>query len=205
MQTLDERAVARKPRLPKTIARLNGILDEAEKIILELGLEGFSIPILAARLNYTRASIYRFYPTPHAILNELSLRYFDESAEKVATLAAEHMDLPWRELVGKLVGFITDYYNSKPITRILLLGGAVTDKTFRIQEITNQRLGGALRLLLEARGLSVPVEPDVAWLAVDISDTIMRHSNYRHGRITEAYRDEVIRATLGYLETYIKD
>ncbi len=205
MPTLDERAVARKPRLPKTIARLNGILDEAEKVILELGLEGFSIPILAARLDYTRASIYRFFPTPHAILNELSLRYFDESAERVAEVASESVDLPWRELVTKLVHFITDYYNEKPIARILLLGGAVTDKTFRIQEITNQRLGQALRLLLEMRGLQAPTEPDVAWLAVDLSDAIMRHSNYRYGRITEAYRDEVIRATVAYLETYIKD
>lgn len=202
---LDERAVARKPRLAKTINRLNGILDEAEKIILEEGLEGFSIPVLAARLNYTRASIYRFFPTPHALLNELSLRYFDETAEQVAAVAVASADLHWRELIQRLVHFICDYYNQKPIARILLLGGPVTDKTFRIQEITNQRLGQALRLLIESRGYQAPNEPDIAWIAVDISDAIMRHSQYRHGQITDACRDEVVRAVNAYLGSYLGD
>src|SRR5207244_1726842 len=95
-----------------------------------------------------------------------------------------------------------DYYNARPVARILLLGGPVTDQNFRIQEQTNEELGKVFRALFKERGIELPKEPDVAWIAVDIVDGVLRHSQYRHGRITNACRDEALRAVIAYFEHY---
>jgi AcrR family transcriptional regulator len=201
---LDRRALARQPIKPPSRARFEGILDEAEQLLLEQGLNGFSIPALAERLGYTRASIYHFFPTPYALLNELSRRYFQESSTQVMGVARGWDELPWRELLARMLQFAADYYNARPVARILLLGGPVTDQSFRIQEQTNEEIGRVLRAIFQMRGIDLPEEPDVAWIAVDIVDGVLRHSQYRHDHITDACRDEAVCAVVAYLEPYAK-
>src|SRR3546814_17464002 len=43
-------------------------------MIVEGGVSSFSIPLLAERLGFPRATIYKFFPTPYAVFNELALR-----------------------------------------------------------------------------------------------------------------------------------
>jgi hypothetical protein len=78
----------------------------------------------------------------------------------------------------------------------------VTDQNFRVQEETNEQLGRVFRALFQARGIDLPKKPDVAWIAVDIVDGVLRHSQYRYGRITVACRDEAVRAATSYLALY---
>jgi AcrR family transcriptional regulator len=199
---LDQRAVARLPTKRPSRERFQGILDEAEKLLLEHGLNGFSIPILAERLGYTRASIYFFFPTPYAVLNELSRRYFQDSCKQVMEFARARDEMSWRELMARAIHFGADYYNQRPVARMLLLGGTSTDQNFLIQEETNQQLGQVFRTLFHVRGIDLPTEPDAAWIVVDIVDGVLRHSQYRYNRITDGCRDEAVRAATSYLATY---
>jgi hypothetical protein len=104
--------------------------------------------------------------------------------------------------LARVLQFAADYYNARPVARILLLGGPVTDQSFRIQEQTNEQLGQLFRALFQMRGIDLPKEPDLAWIAVDIVDGVLRHSQYRHDRITDACREEAVRAVVAYLEPY---
>jgi AcrR family transcriptional regulator len=201
-QKLDERALARQPTKLPSRARFEGVLDEAEKLLLEQGLNGFSIPVLAERLGYTRASIYHFFPTPYAMLNELSHRYFKESSTLIIELAQGFGGLAWGELIARVVSFAAEYYNARPIARMLLLGGPVTDQSFRIQEQTNEQLGAMIHTEFQKRGFVLPKEPDAAWITVDIADGILRHSQYRYDRITDQCRDEAVYAMTAYLARY---
>lgn len=199
---LDQRAVARQPIKLPSRARFEGVLDAAEQLLLEQGFNGFSIPSLAERLGYTRASIYHFFPTPHALLNELSRRYYEESSKQVMAVALASSGLPWRDVMEQVLKFAADYYNARPVARMLLLGRLMTDENFNIQEQTNQQLGQLFRGLFQARGIELPQEPDVGWIAVDIVDGILRHSQYRYDRITDSCRDEALRAVTAYLAPY---
>ena len=201
-QKLDERALARQPTKPPSRARFEGVLDEAEKLLLEQGLNGFSIPVLAERLGYTRASIYHFFPTPYAMLNELSHRYFKESSSLIIELTQGFGGLPWRDMLERVVAFAAEYYNERPIARMLLLGGPVTDQSFRIQEQTNEQLGAMIHAEFQKRGIELPKEPDVAWITVDIADGILRHSQYRYEHITDPCRDQAVHAMTAYLARY---
>lgn len=199
---MDQRALARQPTKFPSRIRFQGILDEAERLLLEDGLNGFSIPALAERLGYTRASIYNFFPTPHAVINELSQRYFRESSDLVRDFARAHSRLSWRPLLTQAIKFAADYYNGRPLARMLLLGGPLADQNYRIQEETNEQLGEIFRALFLERGIALPKEPDVAWIFIDIVDGVLRHSQYRYGRITDSCRDEAVRAAISYLAPY---
>ncbi|MEQ5837965.1 MULTISPECIES: TetR/AcrR family transcriptional regulator [Paraburkholderia] len=205
MQTkvkLNPLAVARQPVKQPSRVRFEGILDEAEQLLIEEGIHGFSIPILAERLAYTRASIYHFFPSPYALLNELSQRYLDDSSTKIMKLMTASIESSWQDGFAQIMQFVAKYYNARPVARMLLLGGPVTDQSFRIKEQTNERLGEAVRALLLMKGIALPKEPDLARIAVDIADAVLCHSQYHYDKITNGCRDEAVRAMIAYLAPY---
>ncbi|SFF55768.1 transcriptional regulator, TetR family [Fontimonas thermophila] len=199
---LDPLAIARQPTQRRARARFERILAEAEKLLTEAGLSGFSIPLLAERLGYPRGSIYAYFPTPYAILNELVARHlaaletlFDAQAQRLRSLG-------WREGIAAAIDIGVAYHNRHPAARILILGGAVTDASFRAQEQTHRRLGELARRVW-GHEMDLPErEPEAATLAVDIGMACFRRSFYAHGRITPAYRNAAIAAMIGFLEPY---
>jgi AcrR family transcriptional regulator len=204
-QPLNADALPRQPLQQRAKARFENVLAEAEILLLELGLNGFSIPLLAERLGYPRASIYKFFPTPYAVYNELLRRYLARLEQALAQGAGPVVarGVPWHEAAASLVQHAAEFHNSHPVARLLILGGPVSDESYRAQEITIQHLGGLTRQLFASTGISLPAEPDVASLAVDIGTTCFRHSVFLHGEITPAYRDEAAYAMISYLSRYV--
>lgn len=200
---LDPLAVARQPTQQRARERFDRILGEAETLLLEAGLSGFSIPALAGRLGYTRGSVYAYFPTPYAILNELVAGYlvdlealFNARAERLRTLG-------WREGIAAVVDVAAGYHNANPAARLLILGGAVTDDGFRAQEQTNRRLGELGRRIW-GQEMDLPArQPDAATLVVDIGMACFRRSFFEHGRITPAYREAAVVAMTGFLAAYV--
>jgi AcrR family transcriptional regulator len=142
---LDPLAVAKQPTQQRAKERFDRILAEAEALLNENGLSGFSIPAIAERLGYTRGSIYAYFPTPYAVLNELVKRYLAQLEAEFFSRAEELRALGWREGIAAVVDVAVAFHNSHPAARLLILGGAVTDDSYRAQELTNKRLGQLCR------------------------------------------------------------
>jgi AcrR family transcriptional regulator len=203
-QPLSQDALPRQPHQQRAKDRFERVLEEAEVLLLEAGLNGFSIPLLAERLGYPRATIYKFFPTPYAVFNELLRRCLARLEETLVREAAPVVarNLPWREAARLLVTHAAAFHNADPVARLLILGGPVSDESYRAQEITIQHLGSLTRRLFDTVGVNLPQEPDVATLAIDIGTTCFRHSVFLHGAITPAYRDEAVYAMVAYLSRY---
>jgi AcrR family transcriptional regulator len=203
-QALSSDALPRHPLQQRAKDRFERVLEEAAILLLETGLGGFSIPLLAERLGYPRATIYKFFPTPYAVLNELLRRCLAGLEETLVREAGPVVaqGLPWREAAQLLVTHAATFHNANPVARLLILGGPVSDESYRAQEITIQHLGGLARQLMGSLGIALPQEPDVATLAIDIGTTCFRHSVFLHGEITPAYRDEAAYAMVAYLSRY---
>ncbi len=202
-QTLSIDALPRQPLQQRAKERFERVLEEAEALLLQQGLAGFSIPVLAQRLDYPRASIYKFFPTPYAVFNELLRRYLERLEQALYRNSAPLIGrLSWREAATALVTDAAEFHNANPVARLLILGGPVSDESYRAQEITIQHLGGLTRRLFATTGVLLPQQPDVATLAVDIGTTCFRHSVFLHGEITPAYRDEAAYAMVSYLSRY---
>lgn len=200
---LDPLAVAKQPTQQRARERFEKILNEAEALLIESGLSGFSIPELAERLGYTRGSVYAYFPTPYAILNELVLRYLVQLESVFQTKLEKLQRLEWREGVALVVNVAVNFHNSHPAARLLILGGAVTDDSYRAQELTNKRLGELARRAWPAFKLRGG-DADVLTLSVDIGTACFRRSFFETGSITPAYRDAAIAAMTGFLRPYVE-
>lgn len=201
---LNPRAQAIQPQRRAGERRYQSVLEEADKLLAEHGLSGFSIPVLAERLGFTRRSIYKFFPTPYAILNELTKVYLDRlETHLVAHAESQSEDQHWEDMVIELNLQGANFHNANPVSRLLILGGAVTDESFRATEYCIKKLGGILSDIFSARGIDIPRDPDVASLAVDIGTSVFRVSNLYHGYIDEQYGRESGRAMVAYLNLYV--
>ncbi len=200
---LDPSAVARQPTQQRAKDRFDRILQAAETLLTEQGLSGFSIPAVAERLGYTRGSVYAYFPTPYAILNELVGRYLVELEAVFFSRAEELRSLGWRGGTAAVVDHAVAYHNAHPAARLLILGGAVTDDSYRAQERTNKRLGELGRMVWYQGGLLPEGPPDLTTLAADIGTACFRRSFFEHGEITPAYRDAAVAAMAGFLAPYM--
>ena len=200
---LDPLAVARQPTQQRAKDRFDRILLEAEKLLATQGLSGFSIPALAERLGYTRGSVYAYFPTPYAILNELVGRYLVELEAVFYSRADELRGLGWRQGIAAVVDHAVGYHNSHPAARLLLLGGAVTDDSYRAQEQTNKHLGSLGRMVWGQGGRLPEPPPDLTTLATDIGVACFRRSFFEHGEITPPYRDAAVAAMTAFLAPYM--
>ncbi|AXQ28280.1 TetR/AcrR family transcriptional regulator [Solimonas sp. K1W22B-7] len=196
---LDPLAVARHPTQQRAKDRFDRILQEAETLLVEQGLSGFSIPALAERLGFTRGSVYAYFPTPYAILNELVGRYLVQLEAVFYSRAEELRSIGWREGIAAVVDHAVSFHNSHPAARLLILGGAVTDDSYRAQEQTNKRLGNLGRKVWYQGGLLPEGPPDLTTLSADIGTACFRRSFFEHGEITPAYRDAAVAAMAGFL------
>ncbi len=200
---LDDLATPRTPQQDRSRERFEKVVAEADKLLAESGLSGFSIPTLAERLGFTRRSIYMFFPTPYAVLNELTRRYIDRMQSEILEITPALGDKSVEELLVKVVFASADFHNRNPVGRLLILGGAVTDRSFKAQELFVHHLGRIARQLMEARGLKVPAAPpDIPAIAVEIGTSSFRLSHALHGEIIEEYKVEAAYSMLLYLAEF---
>lgn len=200
---LDPAAIAREPVQQRAKARFERILQEAEALLAEAGLSGFSIPVLAERLGYTRGSVYAYFPTPYAIFNALVQRQLVDLEAIFFERAEELGRMGWREAIRAIIEHAVTFHNERPVARLLILGGAVTDDSYRAQELTIERMGSLGRALMKRNGILLPTNPDIAALSVDIAVACLRRSFFNHGRITPAYRDAAVQAMIDFLAPYV--
>ncbi|MGJ8669974.1 MAG: TetR/AcrR family transcriptional regulator [Oceanococcus sp.] len=203
---LDPSAIAKVPTQVRAKERFESVLAEAEKMLVADGIFKFSIPTLAERLGMTRGSVYAYFPTHYAILNELVRRYLDELEGIFLEQSIELGKMPWKTGVDVVVQQSVTFHNEHPAARLLILGGAVTDSAYRAQDSLLRRLGGLGRAVWESQsGRVLPKSPDIFTLAVDMAVSCYRRSVFEHGEITPAYTALASRAMIQFLTPFLDD
>lgn len=194
----------RAPVQPRAQARCDAVLAEARALLAEEGLSGFSIPVLAERLRFPRASIYNFFPTPQAILNELARSGLMELERWLGRAFLRQPTQNWREQVRRSIEVVVEFYAQRPVDRLLILGAPASDDTYRAVLLSCQHLGDTARRFFEAAGVVIPRAPvDILPLAVDLGTTCLRHSVLAHDRITTEYQEAAVQTMVRILEPYV--
>lgn len=201
--SIDQRSVARQPLQQRAKDRVEVVLQEAEALLQKKGLSAFSIPALAECLEYPRATIYKFFPSPNAVLNALATRHLSAlETVLIAEVTRLSADKSWSDVVTRVVYVAAGYYQRNPVACMLLLSGPVTDSSYRALEFSITRLGGLTRTLLIDRGIKLPSgTPDIAALAVEFGTSSFRMSYFFHGKITPAYTKAAADVMLSFLSS----
>jgi len=202
---MNAKLTARPPLQERSRLRVSLILEAAERLLHAEGLSGFSIPVLAEQLGYPRATIYKFFPTPYALLNTLAERHL-EALEKVLYRQAEDLakEADWRGVSRRMVEAAAGYYREQPVACILLLGGPVTDESYRSLEYTINRLGKLTHNMLQQAGLTLAENPCEAALAIEYGTASFRFSYFLHQTITPEYIEAAGDVMIAFIEKRLK-
>ena len=194
---------ARVPQQARGRERFESILAESETLLLAKGLSDFSIPDLAERLGCTRTSIYHFFPTPYAILNELTRRYLVKIEEHVVAAGKKSAGLPWTQTVYQIAEAVTEFNNGNPVGRMLVLGTIASDESHKALELTIEHIGRQVDRLMRAFGIILPQsKPNAPALTVELGTACLRLSYHLHGEITPEYQEESAKAMISYLKNF---
>jgi len=114
---------------------LERLLDAAEQMLDFVGLEGATVPSIAAGAGVSVGNVYKRFPDKDALLRAVYDRFFTEqlAATQFALDPAKWADTPTIELVTTLVaGMVEDYRSRKSLIRSLLLYAQThTDSEYR--------------------------------------------------------------------------
>lgn len=196
---------ARSPQQARGRQRFERILEAAEEQLIHRGLSDFSIPELASSLKCTRTSIYHFFPTPYAILNELTRRHLITLEQEIENLSTTIEGKPWRQVINEVANIVADYYNQHQAARILILGSVASHESHQALHLSISHIGHHVDTLMRTIGVILPSDnPDAKALVVELGTACLRLSYFLHGEITPAYRRECAVAMIAYLERIIQ-
>lgn len=197
--------IARPPRQERSRQRVSQILEGAEQLLLTEGISGFSIPALAEQLQFPRATLYKFFPTPHALLNSLAERHL-EALEALLFERAQVSQLSddWRVVSRQMIEAAAGYYRENPVACILLLGGPVSDESYRSLEYTINRLGRLTHNMLQRAGLTLLESPCEAAMAIEFGTASFRFSYFLHQSITPEYIEAAGDVMIAFIEKRLK-
>jgi len=198
---MKSKLIARPPLQERSRQRVGTILAAAEQLLLSDGLSGFSIPVLAEQLGYPRATIYKFFPTPYALLNTLAERHLEALEQALLSQAGNlTKDADWREVTRHMVKAAAGYYREQPAACVLLLGGPATDESYRALEFSINRLGTLTHRMLQNAGMMMSENPHEAALAIEYGTASFRFSYFLHQTITAEYIEAAGDVMIAFIE-----
>ena len=109
------------PKQNRSKLRIQTIIETAEKILLEEGIENITIARISDVSGLKRTSTYKFFPTPHSVKQEMSNIYIKECIKEFK-LNAENINTDnLSVIVLKCVSVLYDYFNDNIKSQKIIL------------------------------------------------------------------------------------
>jgi AcrR family transcriptional regulator len=116
-------ALRRTPQQARSRARLARVLEAAERILVEEGVESLTTTRIASEARVSVGSLYQYLPDKEAIVEALAGRYLAEFEALMDELAER---APFEDPVGTLVDAFAQRYRERPGYRALWFGREMT-------------------------------------------------------------------------------
>lgn len=191
----------RKPVQERSRRTVERIIQAAEAIIAEEGVDAATTRTIAARAGVATPSLYRFFADRDEILDallEAMLGELEAHAERAERgFSGESIE----DYVRLEFDLHVAYYERHPSLASLWFGGRVSAAVVELVHARNQRLARRLQHTLASAGLVEPAMPDVAFdLIVEYGDRTLDIA-FRGGRRPDS---EVIEAGITGLTAFME-
>ncbi|MGH7694982.1 MAG: TetR/AcrR family transcriptional regulator [Gemmatimonadaceae bacterium] len=101
---VDDARPARQPLQDRGLKRVESILDAAESVIAELGVDAASTNAIAERAGSSVGSLYHFFPSKEAIVEALARRFADRKREiNARAIPVDRAHMPLEEVFERVV------------------------------------------------------------------------------------------------------
>lgn len=170
----------RVPTQARSRKRVEAILDAAERLVVDRGVEALTTRDIAQAAGVPVASLYQYFADKEEVLLALAQRDMDEMDEQVARDVAALPELTVAGLVAATMGAFVEVYRRRPAFVVIYLRGRTNSAVARFGRVHNVRTATTLRDLALAEGLcDERLTPAIAELAVELGDRIFQLA-YEH-------------------------
>jgi AcrR family transcriptional regulator len=196
----------RPPTRRRGIDRFEVLLDATAWLLAERFDENISIAQIAEKAGVPLASVYHFFPNRNAAFVALAQR-FQRQLHELALDTGEARPLRWQDVIESRQRSGAKFLNDNPAALRLFLGAGVSVEVRNTDLQGNLELARARAASLRAMFETTTMADLETWLAVSIAlvDGIWALSYSLHGRITDDYVDEGVRASVLYLRSYLPE
>lgn len=200
----------RKPQQARSQARVEQILDVAEKLFQDVGYEAATTRAIAAHAEVSVGSLYQFFPDKEAILKALAVRYMQTQYQRFLDLhTGQSITLPLSSYVDRMIDvfdqFYTDYPGSRAIFEQLL--DTITWSAIEKIDDFDYQVVTELARFFHSRQSSLPIAK-CEHIALVITKTITELLWLSLSRDQE-FRQELVAETklmiLSYLKQYLDE
>lgn len=143
----------RLPQQGRSRARLQHILQAADRLLAREGLEALTTTRIAAEAGISVGSLYKYFADRHAILAALAAHYAEELAGLMERFADEAATAEWDDLPGAVIDAYVALYRARPGHRALWFGRAKSDEVIAADKEKKRVEVDALGRILVARGI----------------------------------------------------
>lgn len=191
--------IRRNPRQARGRRRVAQILDSAEELFGEVGVEAVTTNQIAAQAGVPIGSLYQFFPNKEAIISAVAVRYQESAGVALdTTLGQDAAALPSAALAGRLLDAMVSFGMAHMgFTRMVLQTGAnphLAGVASALMDMATTRLDTILAarqpaLAAEQRPMAarVAMTAVMALLALATAEK-PRGSSYVEGVINEAHQ-----------------
>jgi AcrR family transcriptional regulator len=201
-----KRARARASRVPQQDRgeqRVESILDAAEELIAEVGVDGVTTNAIAARAGASMGSLYHFFPHKEAILDAITERHTRKIREvNEKALAIDNADLPLPQLFERVVMGHAERHRRSPAFGPVHEALARRGRHLKAFAELNEAMVGSIERYLAARypKMPTPTRRLRARACYTTVHGLLEESLRIEPREREPWLREVIRMMVAYWE-----
>jgi AcrR family transcriptional regulator len=193
----------RVPRQERSRRLVEGLLDAAERIVVERGVEALTTRDIAEAADAPVASLYQYFSDKEDVLLALALRDMGEMDAQVAGDLAELEVLSVSSLVRATMMAFVSVYRRRPAFVEIYLRGRTNQAVHRFGREHNLRVAENLRTYAVDAGLAAEtLSIKVAQLAVEVGDRVFQLAYAEDVDGDAELVEEGIVLVTAYLERY---
>jgi AcrR family transcriptional regulator len=142
----------RVPRQARAREKLARVLEAADRLLAEEGVEALTTTRVAAAAGVSVGALYQYLPDRDAITEALADGYLARLEDLMTAVAEQAAKETWDDPVGLLVDAFAGLYRAEPGFRALWLGRGLTEAT-READVAHKRVmaTGVHRVLVAQR------------------------------------------------------
>ncbi|MGW4525583.1 TetR family transcriptional regulator [Amycolatopsis sp. NPDC004378] len=169
---MSEPRLRRVPRQERSRQKLAKVLEAADRLLAEDGVEALTTTRVAAAAGVSVGALYQYLPDRDAITEALADGYLARLEDLMTAFAAQAAQETWDDPVGLLVDAFAALYRAEPGFRALWLGRGLTEVTREADRAHKAVMATGVHRVLVAQGLLRDDDPAAtacrtAFLAAD--------------------------------------
>jgi AcrR family transcriptional regulator len=147
-------SLRRTPQQARSKARLARVLETAERVLVEEGVEALTTTRIAAEARVSVGSLYQYLPDRGAIIEALAAGYFAKLEAAMDDLVDAAAAQRWSDPVGILIDAFASIYRTEHGFRALWFGSGLTEQTRAADREHKRRMADGIRRILLALDLA---------------------------------------------------